>query len=125
MAYPARFFEKQRVSFEMKCDLANALGVLPGAHLSAAKALNGIRNAYAHREDHTVSLEQLNSLKIQWVDIQDKAYAVACTKGVDEAIRLAVIFLNWSFIRLLHPASTDPGHSPNNSLKPSPHQGGT
>jgi len=109
MPHPDRLFEKQRLSFEMKCDLANAMGVLPGAHLGAAKALNSIRNAYAHRADHAVSVEQLNSLKIEWADIQNEAYAAACAKGTDEAIRLAIIFLNWSFLRLLHPTGADHG----------------
>lgn len=111
MLYPDRLFEKQRLSFDMKCDLANAMGVLPATHLSAAKALSSIRNAYAHQADHSVSVEQLNSLKIEWADIQKEAYAVACAEGKDEPIRLAIIFLNWSFLRLLHP-----GDGPNSSI---------
>jgi len=105
MKYPDRFFGNQRITFEMKADLASALGVLPEAHLSAAKALNNIRNAYAHREDHKLKFEDLNSLKIRWVAIQKKAYAVACTKGVEEAARIAIIFLNWSFLKLLPQAN--------------------
>ncbi len=54
MEFPDRFFKNQRVSFEMKVDLASALGVLPETHLSAAKALSNIRNSYAHREDHSL-----------------------------------------------------------------------
>lgn len=50
----------------MKVDLASALGVLPETHLGAAKALNNIRNSYAHREDHKLSIDGLNSLKIRW-----------------------------------------------------------
>lgn len=46
---PKKFFENHRVTFEMKVDLADALGVLPPPYVSAAKALNNIRNAYAHR----------------------------------------------------------------------------
>ena len=105
MKHPDRFFRNHRVTFEMKADLASALGALPDAHLSAAKALNNIRNAYAHREDHKLSFEELNSLKIQWVAIQKKAYGVACTKGVEEAARIAIIFLNWSFLNLLPQAN--------------------
>lgn len=101
MKHPERLFENHRVTFEMKVDLASALGVIPDAHSGAAKALNNIRNAYAHREDHKVSFDELNSLKIKWVEIQKKAYEIACSKGVEEAARLAIIFLNWSFLNLL------------------------
>ncbi len=100
---PKKFFDNHRVTFEMKVDLADALGVLPPSHVSAAKALNNIRNAYAHREDHKLSIEELNSLKIKWVPIQKKAYAVALAKSPEEAASIAIIFLNWSFLTLLHP----------------------
>ena len=93
-------------TFELKVDLADALGVLPPSHVSAAKALNNIRNAYAHREDHKLSVEELNSLKIKWAPIQKKAYAAALNKGPEEAASIAIIFLNWSFLRLLHPAQS-------------------
>jgi hypothetical protein len=89
----------------MKVDLADAMGLLPPPYVSAAKALNNIRNAYAHREDHKITPEELNSLKIKWALIQKKAYAVALAKGPEEAAQIAVIFLNWSFLRLLHPPS--------------------
>jgi hypothetical protein len=101
MKYPDRFFNNQRVTFEMKVDLASALGVLPETHLGAAKALNNIRNSYAHREDHSLSIDELNSLKIRWDKKQKQAFDMACTKGVEEAARLAIIFLNWSFLKLL------------------------
>lgn len=101
---PKKFFDNHRVTFEMKVDLADALGVLPAPYVSAAKALNHIRNAYAHREDHKLSIEELNALKINWVPIQEQAYAGASAKGPEEAAGLAVIFLNWSFLRLLHPS---------------------
>jgi hypothetical protein len=90
----------------MKVDLAFALGAIPDAHLSAAKALNNIRNAYAHREDHKLTFDELSSLKIRWEPIQKKAYEAACTKGVEEATRIAIIFLNWSFLNLLPQANT-------------------
>jgi len=104
LSKPKKFFDNHRVTFEMKVDLADAMGVLPPPYVSAAKALNNIRNAYAHREDHTITVEELNSLKIKWEPIQKKAYAAALTKGQEEAAQIAVIFLNWSFLRLLHPA---------------------
>ena len=96
-------FENHRLPFEMKVDLANAMGVLPAPYVSAAKALNNIRNAYAQREDHTITSEELSSLKIKWGSIQKKAYSAAVTKGPEEAAQIAVIFFNWSFLGLLHP----------------------
>lgn len=105
MKSPDRFFRSHRPTFEMKVDLASALGVLPDTYVSAAKALNTIRNSYAHREDHALTFEELNSLKIQWAPIQKKAYEGACTKGVEEAARIAIIFLNWSFLKLLPQAN--------------------
>jgi hypothetical protein len=103
---PKKFFDNHRVTFEMKVDLADALGVLPPPYVSAAKALNSTRNAYAHREDHRLSIGDLNALKIKWVPTQKQAYAVALAKGPEEAAGLAVIFLNWSFLRLLHPSES-------------------
>lgn len=103
LSKPKKLFDNHRVTFEMKVDLADAMGVLPPSHVSAAKALNGIRNVYAHREDHKITAEELNSLKIKWESIQKKAYATALAKGPEEAAKMAVIFLNWSFLRLLHP----------------------
>lgn len=105
MKHPNRFFNNQRVPFEMKVDLASALGVLPETHLGAAKALNNIRNSYAHREDHMLSIEELNSLKIRWSKKQKQAFELACSKGIEEAARLAIIFLNWSFLNLLPQAN--------------------
>jgi len=103
---PKKLFENHRVTFELKVDLADALGVLPPSYVGAAKALNNLRNAYAHREDHKLSEKELNSLKINWVPIQKKAYAAALTKGPEEAAGIAIIFLNWSFLNLLHPAQS-------------------
>jgi hypothetical protein len=108
MSSPDRFFKNQRVSFEMKIDLASALGVLPETHVSAAKAINKIRNSYAHNEEHKLTMGELNSLKIRWEPIQEKAYGVACQKGVEEAARVALIFLNWSFLNLLPQRASAP-----------------
>jgi len=105
MKHPDRFFGNQGVTFDLKTNLASALGVLPEPHFSAAKALNKIRNAYAHNEDHKLTFDELNSLKIRWIAIQKRAYAAACTKGVEEAARIAIIFLNWSFLKLLQKSS--------------------
>jgi len=103
LARPEKLMDRHRITFEMKVDLADALGILPSAYVGAAKALNGIRNRYAHREDHQVSIEELNSLKIEWAPIQKDAFKVAVAKSREDAVQLAIIFLNWSFLRLLHP----------------------
>lgn len=100
---PKKLFEKHRITFEMKVDLADAMGLLPSAYVSAAKALNGIRNSYAHLEDYKVSVEELNSLKIEWEPIQKEAYKAALKKSSEDAVQIAIIFLNWSFLGLLHP----------------------
>jgi len=105
MKEPDQFFKKHRITFEMKVDLAVALGLLTKPHMSAAKALNNIRNSYAHREDHELTLEELNSFKIHWNSTQKNAYKMACTKGTAEAARIAIIFLNWSFLQLLNQGS--------------------
>jgi hypothetical protein len=101
---PKKFFDNHRVTFEMKVNLADALGILPAPYVSAAKALNNIRNSYAHREDHKLTIAELNSLKIKWVPLQKRAYAAAVAKGTEDAARIAVIFLHWSFLELLRPA---------------------
>ena len=113
MTKPERFFKSQRISFKTKVDLASALGVLPDTYVGAAKALNNIRNRYAHEEEHKLTFRELNSLKIKWASAQNKAYAVVCSKGVEEAARIAVLFLIWSFLKLL-PQRKQP---PNNRLK--------
>lgn len=101
MRSPSHLLDRHRLTFELKADLASALGVVPDTLLGAAKALNNIRNAYAHREDHRLTFEELNSLKIKWVPMQKKAYEAACTKGEEEAARIAIIFLYWEFLKLL------------------------
>lgn len=101
MKHPSHLLDRHRLTFELKVDLASALGVIPDTLLGAAKALNNIRNAYAHREDHRLTFEELNSLKIKWEPIQKKAYKVACTKGEEEAAKIAIIFLYWAFLNLL------------------------
>lgn len=98
---PKKLFDNHRVTFEMKVNLADAMGLLPPAYVDAAKALNKIRNSYAHREDYNTSVEALKSLKIRWEPIQERAFAAAANKGIEEAAQLAMIFLTWSFLRLL------------------------
>lgn len=99
---PGRLFDNHHLTFETKIDLADAMGLLPAAYVTAAKALNNIRNSYAHSGDYKISIDDLVPLKIKWVPSQKKAFAAAVAKGPDEATHTAVIFLNWSFLRFLH-----------------------
>jgi hypothetical protein len=87
--------DHHRLSFDLKVDLASSLGLIGPKHRSAFKALNGIRNNLAHRHGFRLEMPSLNSLKFDWVPIQNKAFEVACQKGIDEAARIAVIFLCW------------------------------
>ncbi len=99
---PEAFF-KNRVAFELKVDLARALGVLPEVYVSAFKALNNVRNNYAHKEAYEVSIAELNSFKFDWVDTQNQAFKVASEQGVAEAARIATIFLCWKAQLLIKP----------------------
>ncbi|MEK7761245.1 MAG: hypothetical protein AAB433_06675 [Nitrospirota bacterium] len=98
---PAALFGKRRLNFELKVDLALALGLLSEKHVSAFKALNKIRNSYTHQASYKVTFEELTSLKFDWEPIQQKAYKAACTKGVEEAAQIGTIFLCWKAIYLL------------------------
>ena len=98
---PAVLFGKRRLSFELKVDLARALGLLSEKYVSAFKALNTIRNNYAHQASYKVTFEELTGLKFHWEPIQQEAYTVACTKGVEEAARIATLFLCWKTIHLI------------------------
>lgn len=92
---------KRRRSFELKTDLALAMGLIDEKHYSAFSAINNIRNNYAHVHDYKVTIEVLNSLKFDWEDIQKKAFTAACNKGAGEAARIATIFLCWKAINLI------------------------
>lgn len=97
---PSIFFKKTR-SFEIKVDLAYAMGLLNDKYYSAFKAINNIRNNYAHIHDYKVSINELSNFKFDWEQGQKKAFDVACTKGVEEAVRIATIFLSWKTIYLI------------------------
>lgn len=97
---PEPFFKKRR-TFDLKIDLAVAMGLLDKKHTSAFKAINNIRNNYAHKHIYQVTLVELNALKFEWEDIQNKAYKVACEKSINEAAKLATIFLCWKAIHLI------------------------
>ena len=100
LSKPDAFFRNRR-TFDLKIDLAKSMGLIDEKYESAFKALNRIRNNYAHKGDYQVNIDELNGIKFDWEDIQNQAFDVACTKGVGEAARLATIFLCWKAIHLI------------------------
>jgi hypothetical protein len=100
LSVPEAFFKRTR-SFELKTDLALAMGLIDQKHYSAFKAINKIRNNYAHEHDYKVSIQDLSGFKLEWIEIQNKAFDVACTKGAGEAARISTIFLCWKAINLI------------------------
>ncbi|AHK22019.1 hypothetical protein BF17_18905 [Yersinia similis] len=97
---PKIFFKSTR-SFDLKVDLALAMGVIDEQYYSAFKAINKVRNNYAHKHDYKVSFAELNAFKFDWEAIQNKAYKAACSKGIEDAARIATIFLCWKAIHLI------------------------
>lgn len=97
---PEAFFKNRR-TFELKIDLAKAMGLINDKYVSAFKAINNVRNNYAHVHDYQVSIEDLSGFKFDWADIQKEAFKAACTKGAGEAARIATIFLCWKAIWLI------------------------
>jgi hypothetical protein len=97
---PATLFGRTR-TFELKVDLALAMGLIDQKYYSAFKAINNIRNNYAHKHDYKVSVEELNGFKFDWAGVQNQAFTGACTKGPGEAARIATIFLCWKAINLI------------------------
>ena len=94
------FFKRTR-SFDLKVELAFAMGLIDEKHFSAFKAINKVRNNYAHKHEYRVTIEDLNSFKFDWEVNQDKAFDDACTKSAGEAARIATIFLCWKTIYLI------------------------
>jgi len=92
---------KSRRSFELKVDIARAMGLINEKYVSAFKAINNVRNNYAHKHGYKVSIEDLSGFRFDWEDIQNQAFQGACTKGVGEAARIATIFLCWKAILLI------------------------
>lgn len=97
---PQALFKRTR-SFELKVDLALAMGLIDQKYFSAFKAINNIRNNYAHKHDYKVTIKELSGFKFDWEPVQNKAFKVACNKGAGEAVRLATIFLSWKAIHLI------------------------
>lgn len=103
---PSAFFNKNR-SYDMKVDLAYAMGILDEKHYSSFKAINKIRNNYAHKHNYKVSIKELSAFKFDWEDIQKKAFEAACAKSPSEAARIATIFLSWKAIYLIKEPNSD------------------
>ncbi len=97
---PKEFFKRTR-SFDLKVDLALAMGIIDEKYFSAFKAINKVRNNYAHKHEYKVAIEDLSSFKFEWKATQNEAFNVACTKGAGEAARIATIFLCWKAVYLI------------------------
>lgn len=100
LSNPKAFF-KRTWSFDLKVDLALATGLIDGKYFSAFKAINKVRNNYAHKHEYKVAFEDLSSFKFEWEATQNEAFNGACTKGSVEAARIATIFLCWKAIHLI------------------------
>ncbi|MCX2495253.1 hypothetical protein OQX63_17315 [Pedobacter sp. PF22-3] len=92
---------KHQLSFNFKVDLAVCLDVLPEKLMGPIKALNKIRNKYAHDSSYQVNIGELNALKFEWEPIQYKAFNEASNKGVEDAVMIATLFLCWKCIHLI------------------------
>ena len=102
LPYPDRLFSTRNLSFEAKLNLASSMDALTDGHAAAAKALNKLRNRYAHDRNFEISLGDLSPFQFGWSSDQKKAFKLAGTKGVGEALQIALIFLSFSFQALLH-----------------------
>jgi hypothetical protein len=98
---PDRLIATRNLTFDLKVELANSLGILPDQHFAAAKALNKIRNHYSHNPDYEISLDELSPFRFGWEDIQREAFDVAASKGVADAVQISMIFLSFAFQALL------------------------
>lgn len=96
-----RFFKSNR-SFSLITDIAFGMALIDQKHYSAYKALNKIRNNYAHKQNYVLDVDELNGLKFDWEEIQHKAFGAACTKSMGEAAKIATIFLCWKTIHLIN-----------------------
>lgn len=100
MESPKAFFKQNR-SYELKLDLAKALGLLDQKHYAAFKALNKVRNQYSHDHNYKVSIEELSSFKFDWEDIQNKAFVRASIDGSGQAAIQATLYLCWKAVLLV------------------------
>lgn len=93
---------KEQITFSQKLKIAFATDTIPEPHYSAISAFNRIRNKYAHSDSYSVSINELSQLKVQWEPVQEKAFEAACTKGIEDATLIAVLFLCWSVMSLVN-----------------------
>ncbi len=98
---PDGLMSHRGLTFDLKIELANSLGILPQEHFAALKALNKIRNQYSHKPDYKITFDDLSPLKFGWEDIQKKAFKVAKAKGIADAVQISMIFLSFAFQALL------------------------
>jgi hypothetical protein len=105
LKHPEHLRRNQRLTLDLKIDLAQAVGVLTERFVSPIKALNSIRNKYAHSENYQVSIEGLNRLKLKWQPKQE-AFKVASAKGIEDATLIATLFLTRACMRLLDQPAT-------------------
>jgi len=101
LRHPNRLYAKNRLSFELKVDLARSLGVLPERFVSPIRALNSLRNKVAHADDFKPTVVELQRLRLDWAPIQVKAFQAAMAKGVEEAERITCLFLAWRCVHLI------------------------
>lgn len=99
LPHPSVLFKSQ-ISFSQKLKIAFAAGIIPEAYFTAITALNRIRNQYAHSDSYQVTIQELNQLKLQWEPVQLKAFEAACSKGIEDAAMISVLFLCWSVLTL-------------------------
>ncbi|RYC17652.1 hypothetical protein [Ciceribacter ferrooxidans] len=98
---PDAIMGKGNLNFDMKIDLARALDVLSDQHVSQFRAINRIRNRYAHDAGYQVTVAELNAFKFDWAESQNKAFEVSVARGPDEAARIATVFLCWEALSLI------------------------
>jgi len=99
---PEILYNKQQLTFSFKVNLAASLGVLPEEYWGPIKALNKIRNNYAHDLNYQVTINELNDLKLRWETIQNDAYQTAVRQGIEDAALISTLFLCWSIMKLLN-----------------------
>ncbi|MBH1978878.1 MAG: hypothetical protein I8H67_10985 [Comamonadaceae bacterium] len=97
---PDSLLKKNR-SFDLKLDIAHALGVLPDRHREVAKALNGLRNNFAHRLNDGFNLEELNSLKGIWNGAHRADFEEVRTKNPKQTTHTAIVITVATFLGLL------------------------
>lgn len=87
--------------FELKLDIAHALGVLPERHYEVAKALNRLRNNFAHRLSDGFDVDELNSLKGIWNAAHKAGFDEVRTKNPKQTTHTAIVITVASFLGLL------------------------